>query len=338
MKDNGAQWLYLGVDVGGTKVQASVVLESGEILTRQRHPTPRNETPKRELCAIEAVINDALAAAKKKIRDVQAIGVAIPGVVAPKEGHIVVTPNMSLGGVGIGKHLERRFRVPVAVGNDCNLGALGERWLGAARNARSAFAILVGTGIGGGFVRKGKLWRGAREAASEIGHIVMQIGGPECGCGNRGCLEALASRTAIERDIRLAISEGRPSMVTDLTEGDLTVIRSRVLLKALEAGDAVVHEVMQRAAEVLGYACLTVRHLIDPEVIILGGGVIEACGDFVVPIVRKIVEADRLPGAREAGHIAVSTLGDDAVVLGAVALARAIAGRSPFRKQACALV
>lgn len=338
MKDREAQGLYLGIDVGGTKVQGSLVKESGEILTRQKRRTPRDETPEHELEAIESVIADALSAAKKKIKDVEAIGIAIPGVVAPKEGRVVVTPNMNLTGVDIGKHLRRRFDVPVAVGNDCNLGALGERWLGAASTAGSAFAMLVGTGIGGGFVRKGKLWRGAREAASEIGHIVMQMDGPECGCGNRGCLEALASRSAMERDIRRAIQEGRPSMVTELAKGDLSVIRSRVLRKSLAAGDAVVTEVMQRAAEVLGCACLTVRHLIDPEVIVLGGGVIEACSDFMVPIVRRIVEADRLPGAREGGHVVVSALGDDAVVLGAVALARAAAGRSPFGKQASATV
>ncbi|MDZ7617032.1 MAG: ROK family protein [Patescibacteria group bacterium] len=335
MKDTSSEWLYLGVDVGGTKVQASVVRESGEILTRKRQATPRNVDPGSELEAIESAIEAALLAARRKIKDVQAIGIAIPGVVVPKDGHIVVTPNMSLGGVGIGKHLQRRFGVPVAVGNDCNLGALGERWLGAARAARSVFAILVGTGVGGGFVRKGKLWRGARESASEIGHIVMQIGGPECGCGNRGCLEALASRTAIERDIRQAIGEGRPSVVSELTNGDLDVIRSRVLRKALDANDAVVTEVMTRAAEVLGHACLTVRHLVDPEIIVLGGGVIEACGDFVVPIIRRIVAADGLAGAREGGQVVVSELGDDAVVLGAVALARGTVGRSPFRKQLC---
>ena len=121
---------------------------------------------------------------------------------------------MSLTGVAIGAHLEGRFHVPVAVGNDGNLGTLGETWLGSAREARSALGIWVGTGIGAGLVQKGKLWRGARESAGEIGHIVMQIGGPKCGCGNRGCLEALASRTAIERDIRDALAAGRTSVLT----------------------------------------------------------------------------------------------------------------------------
>ena len=159
-------------------------------------------------------------------RNSRAMGVAIPGVVDPELGRIVVTPNMTLTGVALGSHLEARFHVPVALGNDCNLGALGETWLGSARRASSALGIFVGTGIGGGFVRKGKLWRGAREAAGEIGHIVMQIGGPKCGCGNHGCLEALASRTAIENQLRAAVGAGRQTVLTELLGGDLQVIRS----------------------------------------------------------------------------------------------------------------
>ncbi len=233
----------------------------------------------------------------------------------------------------IGAHLRSRFSVPVAVGNDCNFGALGEKWLGSAREAESVVAILVGTGIGGGYVQKGKLWRGVRESAAEIGHIVMQIDGPKCGCGNRGCLEALASRSAIERDIRQAVAAGRETVLHALTDGELSIIRSGVLRKALAMGDELVTEIVGRASEILGYACLTVRHLIDPEVIVLGGGVVEACGDFMMPIVEKIVGSDRLPGVRDGGRVLLSALGDDAVVLGAVAEARRRAGRSPFKKR-----
>ena len=258
---------------------------------------------------------------------------AVPGVVDPDTARVVVTPNMSLTGVAIGAHLEGRFHVPMAMGNDGNLGTLGESWLGSARKARSAIGICVGTGIGSGLVQQGKLWRGDRESAGEIGHIVMQIGGPKCGCGNRGCLEALASRTAIERDIRQAMAAGRSSVLSELAGGDLSVIRSGAIRKALKAEDALVTEVVRHASEVLGYACLTVRHLIDPEVIVLGGGVIEACSDFIMPIVENIVGSDRLPGAREGGRVLLSALGDDAVVLGAVALARKRSGRSPFKKR-----
>ena len=324
--------LYLGIDVGGTKIQASLVAESGAVLDRQRGPTPR-DGPEQVVAAIERLIESTLKQGAVQSGDLTAIGIAIPGVVDPDRGRVVVTPNMSLTGVAIGSHLESRFRVPVALGNDCNLGTLGEAWLGSARNADSAVAILVGTGIGGGFVRKGKLWRGARESACEVGHIIVQIDGPQCGCGNRGCLEALASRTAIESQLRAAVQAGEKTVLTELLKGDLSVIRSRVLRQALDAEDPLVTRVVRRAAEVLGYACLTVRHLIDPEVIVLGGGVIEASSDFIVPIVENIVGSDQLPGAREGGRVLLSALGDDAVVLGAVAVARTLVGRSPFKKR-----
>ncbi len=329
----GRQRLYLGVDVGGTKVQASLVGESGAIVTRQRCRTPRGCTPEEVLSAIETAMQDALKKAGRKPRDLKAIGIAIPGVVDPKAGLVVMTPNMNLTGVEIRSRIQGKFDVPVALGNDCNLGALGERWLGAARHAKSVVAILVGTGIGGGYVEKGRLRQGARESAGEIGHIVMQIDGPKCGCGNHGCLEALASRSAIERDIREGIEAGQASVLPALASGDLSVIRSGLIRRAMTAGDELVTEIVRRATEVLGHACLTVRHLIDPEVIVIGGGLAEACGDFMLPIVQKIVADDGLAGARPGGDVFLSALGDDAVVLGAVALARREVGRPPFKKR-----
>lgn len=325
--------LYLGVDIGGTKVQASLVKESGAVLEREKRPTPRSGGPEQVLVVVEKVMEAAMKKARVEPSALTSAGVAVPGVVDPDTGRVVITPNMSLTGVNIGAHLEGHFKVPVAIGNDGNLGTLGETWLGSARKAGSALGIWVGTGIGAGFVRKGKVWRGAREQAGEIGHIIMQIGGPKCGCGNLGCLEALASRSAIERDIRQAISEGRPSILTELTGGDLSVIRSGAIRKALHAEDALVTEVVHRASEVLGYACLTVRHLLDPEIIVLGGGLVEACSVFMMPVVENIVGSDRLRGARPGGRVLLSALGDDAVVLGAVALARTLVGRSPFKKR-----
>ena len=332
---NERKRLYLGVDIGGTKVQASLVEESGGILGRERCATPRDGSPDEVLDAIQRAMIDVAEKGGVAIDDLTAIGIAVPGVVDPDTARVIVTPNMNLSGVEIGADLESRFGVPIAVGNDCNLGALGEKWLGSAREAESVMSILVGTGIGGGFVQKGKLWRGARESASEIGHIVMQIDGPMCGCGNRGCLEALASRSAIERDIREAVAAGKPTVLTGLLDGDLSVIRSGMLRRAIAAGDETVTEIVRRATEVIGHACLTVRHLLDPEVIVLGGGVVEGNSQFMLPIVENIVASDQLPGAREGGRVLLSALGDDAVVLGAVALARQSVDRSPFKKRFC---
>ena len=325
--------LYLGVDVGGTKIQASLVEESGSILARRRQATPRDCPSDEVLAAIEAAIAGLLADEKVPPESLKAIGLVVPGVVDPDKGRVVVTPNMGLTGVKITPRLEKRFNVPVALGNDCNLCAAGEKWLGSAREADSMIGIFVGTGIGSGVMQGGQVWRGARECAGEIGHIVMEIGGPECGCGNRGCLEALAGRAAIERDIRRAVADGRETVLTEMAD-DLSVIRSGMLRRGLIAKDDLVTEVMTRASEVLGWACLTVRHLLDPDAIVLGGGVMEACGDFMLPIVEGIVATDKLTGAREGGRILLSALGDDAGVLGAVALARQLAGRDPFAKGA----
>jgi len=325
--------LYAGIDVGGTKIQTCLVKECGGIVARDRTPTPQEEPAEATLDAVEAAITGLLKANDLEGPDLAAIGIAVPGVVDPKKGRVVITPNMNLSGVQVVARLEARFGVPVALGNDTNCGTLGEKWLGAARGASSVFGMFVGTGVGGGFVEKKKVWRGYRHAAAEIGHIVMAIDGPECGCGNRGCLEAMASRSAMERDLRAAIAQGRQTVLSDLLGGDLGRIKSGKLAEALARGDDLVREVMGQASVVLGHACLTVRHLLDPEVIVIGGGVFEACGEFMFPIIQRIVEADRLPGAREGGKVFLSALEDDAVTLGAVALARRKVKRDPFKKK-----
>jgi len=331
VKQDLNEQLYVGVDVGGTKIQASLIMENGTIIASRRCRTPRPADPELILATIEKTVRKILKKEKVKASSLSALGIAVPGIVDPKKGKVVFTPNMDFSGAKVVKYLEDKFSVQVVLGNDCNLGTLGEVWLGAARNAQSAVGILVGTGIGGGFVQKGKIWQGAREAAMEIGHMIMQIGGPLCGCGNQGCYEAMAGRLAIERDIREQVAKGRQTVLTEILDGDLSRVRSGALKAALDREDEVVTEVVHRAAEVLGYGCITVRHLLDPEVIVLGGGVMEACSDFILPIVEKIVASDKLPGAREGGKVVLSALGDDAVVLGAVALARRKMGRKWMR-------
>ena len=321
-----ASSLYVGVDVGGTNITAALIEATGTIVARHRNRTPRTGKPKDAVAAILKTIDELLAEASVKSKDLVAIGLGVPGIVDTEAGRVVLTPNMNLSNLKMVEPLEKEFGVRTILGNDVDLGTLGEKWLGAARNARSAVGIFVGTGIGGGVIVDGKLLRGARLAGGEIGHIVMEMDGPLCGCGNRGCLEALASRSAIERDIRDAVAAGRESAITELLDGDLALIKSGALKRALKMDDPLVTEVLAKASKILGYACLTVRHLLDPDVIVLGGGVIEACGDFIVPIVQRIVAADALPGACDGGHVVRSELGDDAGVLGAVALARQYVG------------
>ena len=316
------QDLYIGVDVGGTKILAEVVTEKGKILARARTSTPRKARPQQTVKTIIQVIEDALKENLIHTKAVKAIGIGIPGVVHPRTGVIKVTPNMNLSGINIVSPLKKRFNIPVAIGNDVDLGILGEQWLGAARNYDNAIGIFIGTGIGGGIILDGKLVRGEHGAAGEIGHMIIQPDGLDCGCGNKGCLETIAGRSGIERAIRRAVEHGKKTVVTKILDDDLKVIKSKVLRKALQKKDKLVTSIMKKAFETFGYACISIKHMYDPQVIVLGGGLMEACGDFILPMVTKVFASDKFLKNKAPCKIVVSQLEDDAVALGAVALAK----------------
>jgi glucokinase len=347
---------YVGIDVGGTKIQTSLVTEAGVVLASLRQATPRNCSADVTLQAIADALKMLLQEQQLQSGDLAGIGIAIPGTVQQETGFIVGTPNMNLSGVDLGAYMTSKFDIPIAIGNDCNLGTLGECWLGSGRNAASCVGIFVGTGIGAGIVLNDSVLSGAGEAAGEIGHIVIQVPCEDwrlqmrnkqkkfvtasvpkqlyqCGCGNYGCFESLASRTAIERFIREAVNNGEKSIITELNGGSLEVIKSGSLAKALKAKDRVVTTIMHYVSQVIGHACLTVRHLLDPEVIVLGGGVMEACQKFMMPIIEAVVVNDRLLAASSKRRVLLSSLRDDAVVLGAVALVRSLNGSNPLHKK-----
>ena len=322
---------YMGVDVGGTKILAALAKPSGKIVASKRCSMPRQGGSAAAIAAITGLMSDLLDE-NGGVRRLEAIGLAVPGTVS-SDGTITFSPNTSLGGLKLRPRLEKRFGVPVEMGNDVNVGTMGEKWLGAGSAASSVVGIFVGTGIGGGIIIDNKLVTGWRGAAAEIGHMQMQLhDGPKCGCKAFGCLEALASRTAIEREIRRAIRGGAKSLLTELVGKDLSRIRSGSLKKALEKKDRVVCDAMRSASEVIAKACINIRHLLDPELIILGGGVIEACGFFMMPIINRVLAADTLAAGTGLCKVVPSLLGDDAVVLGAVAMAQQAAGKKPLKK------
>jgi len=347
---------YIGIDVGGTKIQTSLVTEAGNVLASHRQETPRKCAAEVTLQAIETAVKILLQEQKMPLKTLAGIGIAVPGVVQQDTGFVIETPNMNLSGVDLGVYLKSRFNLPIAVGNDCNLGTLGECWLGSGRNASSCVGIFVGTGIGSGIVINDTVLDGAAQSAGEIGHIVVQTPCedwrrrlhrkqeknektyvpkqlPQCGCGNYGCFESLASRMAIERFVREALHQGEKSVIEKLNGNSLEVIKSGSLAKALKAEDKVVTTIMHYVSQVIGHACLTVRHLLDPEVIVLGGGVMEACQQFMMPIIEAVVVNDRLLTASSKRRLLLSSLGDNAVVLGAVALVRSANGNNPLHKK-----
>lgn len=320
----------VGMDLGGTKILAAVVDADGRIMAEAKSGTKSQQGPDR---VIELMAQTAQKAARLAGIDwhaVAGVGVGAPGPVDPQSGMVYNPPNLpGWDQIALGPRLAEALGVPVFIENDVNLGTLGEYALGAGRDTRDMVGIFVGTGVGGGLILDGRLRSGFRHAAGEVGHMIVVADGPVCGCGKRGCLESVASRTAIERDIRLGIAAGRKSLVAKLVrqEGRLT---SGVLARAVREGDPLTTEVISRAQWYLGLLAASIVNLIDPELIVFGGGVVEAFGkEFLSPI-RAIARQHYIQqaGAKRV-RIVAAQLGDHAGVLGAAVLARRLTGAGP---------
>jgi len=313
----------VGMDLGGTKILAAIVDESGQIVAEAKLQTKAEKGPDAVIRRIAATAREAARRAGIDWSEVKGVGIGAPGPMNPNTGIVYNPPNLpGWDEIALGPRLSKSLRVPVFLENDVNLGTLGEHALGAGRGASDMVGIFVGTGVGGGLILDGKLRSGFRHAAAEVGHMIVFADGPVCGCGKRGCLESVASRTAIERDIRLGIAAGRESLISKLMEerGRLT---SGVLVKAFRKGDPLVTEVVGRAQWYLGLLTASIVNMIDPEMIVFGGGVAEAMGDrFLEPIRLTARQYYIQQTGADKVRIVLATLGDHAGVLGAAVLVR----------------
>jgi glucokinase len=317
--------VYLGIDLGGTKVLSAVINAKGQILSRGKKRTAKVEDRDQLVGQIIASAQKALHEAGTAPGDVAGVGIGAPGPVDTERGVVLEMPNIPVGCLHLRSELETALGAPCAVDNDVNVGTLGEFWRGAGQGTSSMVGVFVGTGTGGGIIIDGKLLRGKTGITGEIGHIVLDPDGPECGCGRRGCLEALASRTAMRRRVERAWDEGQGTALKELTGGVPGKLRSGAFRKALDMGDKLATQVVRDCAINLGYGAVTLIHLLSPERIVFGGGVMEALADEMLPIIEGIVAERCLDGCAEGIEIVPAKLGDDAGVLGAAALAIEIA-------------
>lgn len=321
--DTESEPYVIGMDLGGTKILAAIVDAEGRILAEAKRATWAEEGPDRVIKRMARTARRAARNAGIEWSAVTGLGVGAPGPIDPEKGFVYNPPNLpGWDEVALAPRLSEALGLPVLLENDVNLGTLGEYALGAGRNTRDMVGIFVGTGVGGGLILDGQLRSGFRHAAGEVGHMIVLADGPVCGCGKRGCLESVASRTAIVRDIELGIAAGRESLIPKLVreKGRLT---SGVLARALRKGDPLVTEVMGRAQWYLGLLAASIVNMIDPEMIVFGGGVVEALGkDFLRPIRVTARQHYIQQAGAERVQIVAARLGDHAGVLGAAVLAR----------------
>ncbi|MCC6629850.1 MAG: ROK family protein [Chloroflexi bacterium] len=324
----------VGVDLGGTKIMAAVVkAATGEVIGSDRKRTRAERGAAFLVERLNDVVDGALAKARVKASDLAGIGIGAAGQVDRASGVLISAPNLAYdtANLPLAAELRHHFGVPVVVGNDVEVAAIGEQRFGAGRDGANFLCVFVGTGIGGGLVIDGQLYRGATGTAGEIGHIVVDAGGRHCGCGQRGCLEAYASRSAITRTLLGEIQRGRPSVLRELLAGGepgvgSAAIRSGLIAQAVAADDELTMSVLDEAAAYLGIGLASAINLVNPRRIILGGGLIEAV-DFFFEAVSRNARQGALPVPGGQIEIVRTGLGDNSGVVGAAVMAAEAATR-----------
>ncbi len=324
-KKNNSQYT-IGVDLGGTKILTAVVDEQGAVLATGKRATKAESGPDGVIERIVKTMEDALAGAGLAREQVAAIGIGAPGPVDSARGVVISITNMpGWSNIDIAAILRKWQNVPVCLTNDVRAACMGEMRLGAGQGLANFVAVFIGTGIGGGIVIDGKIYSGARGSAGEVGHLITLANGPLAeGSGIRGGIEALASRSAIERDLRAGLAAGASSSLPLLMAKKDGALTSSVLAAAIEKGDAFTAQVLQRAAFYLGLHAASLVNVFDPQALIYGGGVIEALGEWMLAPIRDTARQHFInkSGIDEV-KIVEAQLGDKAGVVGAALFARA---------------
>ncbi len=311
----------LGIDLGGTKILATVIDRKGKIIGEGKRTTQGDRGPDHVIGRIVKASEDALEAAGLDKTAIIGIGLGAPGIVDDQSGIALTLTNVKgFDNIALGKKMRAWLDVPVALLNDVKAATRGEMALGAGAGLQDVIVVFVGTGIGGGVVMGGQLLLGAHAAGGELGHMIVLPDGPYTAAPQavRGSIETLASRSAIVRDLRVAIANERESIVTVLAEENGGDISSSVLAEAIRRKDSLVLEVVTKAARYLGIHAASLVNALDPEMVIYGGGVIEALGDFMLPIIHHeaMIYSVYRAGAQKIKFVR-SKLGDHAGALGA---------------------
>ncbi len=311
----------IGIDLGGTNIKGGVCDDSGKLLLNQSIETEADRGVDHVIARMAGLVANLLKQAKLPKSQITGVGVGSPGPLSHTKGIIYSAPNLP-GWVNI--PLRDRLSVltglPVTVENDANSAAFGEFVVGAGKDVQTLIMMTLGTGLGGGAVLDGKLWRGPFDSAAEIGHMVIVPGGRPCPCGKVGCLERYASANAVAERLAEAVRVGEGSVLrAKVLAGE--PFDARDVLAAIDAADAVAARIWDETCYYLALACVNMQHLINPELVVLAGGLIKAGDRLLRPVQAHF---DRLSWkiAPDAPRIAFATLGNDAGTIGAAALAR----------------
>ena len=314
------RWL-IGVDIGGTNLVVAAVPytggEPGAIRTRPTRPARGADAAVADIAEMaEEVVAETLERHGARREDFRGVGIGCPGPLDLRTGFIGTSPNLKWDGYPIRDRIAAAVGLPASLDNDANCATYGEWWQGAGRGTASVVGVTLGTGIGGGYIEAGRLLRGKSGSGCEIGHMTIDFDGRLCGCGNRGCLEAYASGPAIAARAREGLEAGRSSMIPELVGGDLSLVTAATVDEAIQAGDVYAKEILTASATILAVGLANVINVLNPEMIVIVGGVTRAGRHLFEPL-RDEVSRRAFPSAVAACTIVPGALPETAGVIGA---------------------
>lgn len=310
---------FIGIDLGGTNIATALVNEKGKIIKKDKRHTEATN-------GFEHVIRNMLKAIYQMVGDVginniAGIGLGIPGLVDSERGICRFAINLGWNDVPVVERFEKEFpNVPIFMDNDVRVATLGEKYFGAGRDVDNLILISLGTGVGAGIIINGKIYQGISHNAGEIGHTTIFKDGPYCRCGNRGCLELYVSATGIAKRARDYIQAGHFTIMTDMVGHDLSKITAEVVSNACDKGDRLAIMVMEETAEILGIGIANYINIMNPEMIIIGGGV-SLAGDKLFSPLKRVVKQRVMRSVGENVKIVPAELRDESGMLGAAVLA-----------------
>ena len=312
---------YIGLDVGGTTFKAGVVTQDGRIVHKDAMPTGI-ERPYQEIIADMAALCKKVAAdAGIEMSEIQSIGVGVPGLFDNKTGMIPFCTNLGWHDIPFVAEMKKHLDTPVYGDNDATVAGLAESVAGVSAGIKDSVFLTLGTGVGGGIIIDGKPYSGAHGCGSEIGHMMIKMGGELCTCGNYGCFERYASATAIIREARKAIVEYPESSMLAACGGDPEKLNAKIVIDAAKAGDEAAKAVFGGYVQALAVGIINIINMLDPEVIVLGGGV-SAAGEFLLNAVREAVKPMVFFKTMPYARIELAQLGNDAGIIGAAMLGK----------------
>jgi glucokinase len=315
----GARNYVIGFDMGGTKMLASVLDQAYAKIGSAKESTPPGADNDQVLSVVVKAIRAAVTDAGMSTDEIQAIGIAVPGPIDRENGRIIALTNIGVQDMPLRDLLSAELGVPVALENDVNAGTYGEFVAGAAKGFRNVLGFFPGTGVGGGIIIDGRLYHGSHGRAGEIGHMIVEVGGRLCGCGKYGCLEAVSSRTAIAKELVHLAMIGEAPTILERAGTDISKVKSGTIRKAINAGEEAVTRVVKRAAWYAGVGLGSCLDIFDPDIVVVGGGLVEKLGDAYLRPMEESMREHNMIGSE--APLVAAKLGDDAVGVGVAALA-----------------